>query len=316
MQTLNNWKVWLLLGLMIVSGVANGYLWSGIFSAGSLGNYYIFSLPVIGLILFAICFSLASIFIERRVMLYPAALITVIAQYFFIKSTGVALGGLGVTLLLYWFAILQIKNEVAVSLSFSLRKYLRSGLPIFFTASALMFSVFYFTLSLHSANDYISSLVPKGLFAASLSILQNPIQGLIPGFNPNLTIDEILMSAVQSQAGGKINVTALPPQEKKAILRQGYDQIEKQFGIRVSGKEKGIDVLYRLANQKIGEFAGPYKQYIPFVAAFGVFLTVKILAWPLYWTTILLSFILVKALVAARFFKREKTQIEVERLSL
>lgn len=301
---------------MIVSGVANGYLWSGVFAAGSFGNYYIFSLPIIGLIAFAICFSLASIFIERRVMLYPAALVTVVAQYFFIKSTGVALGGLGVTLLLYLFAISQIKNEVAISLSFSLRKYLRSGLPIFFTALALMFSVFYFTLFLHSADDYISSLVPKGLFATSLSILQNPIQGLIPGFNPNLTIDEILLSALQSQADGKTNIGALSPQEKTMLLRQGYDQIKQQFGIRVTGKEKGIDVLYRLANQKIGEFAGPYKRYIPYVAAFGVFLTVKILAWPLYWTTILLSFILVKALIAVKFLKREKTQIEVERLSL
>lgn len=311
-----NWKVWLLLGLMIVSGIANGYLWSNIFASGSLGNYYIFSLPIIVLLIYAVCFSLASVFVERRLMLYPAIVITVAAQYFFVKSAGIVFGGLGITLLLYLFSVSQIKNEAAVSLSFSLRKYLRSGLPVFFTAIALTFSVFYFSLSLHGTEDYISSLMPKGFFSGALSLLQNPIQGLIPGFNPSLSVDEILLAALQSQSGGKIDVRNLASQERRIILQQGYDQIYQQFGIRVTGKEKGVDVLYGLANQKIGEFAGPYKQYIPYLAAFGIFLTVKVLAWPLYWTTIFLSFILVKALTATGFLKREKTQIEVEKLTL
>ncbi len=322
-----NWKVWVLLGLVIVSGVANGYLWSGIFASGSTGNYYIFSLPIIVLVLYAVCFSLASIFIEWRLILYSAILITTVAQYFFInphtyrivggvKSTGTALGGLAVTLLLYLFAVSQIKNEAAISLSFSLRKYLRSGLPVFFTAIALMFSVFYFSLSLTNTEDYISSLLPKSIFTQILSLLQNPIQGLIPGFNPNLSIDEILLTALQSQTGEKIDIAKLPIQERKTILQAGYDQIYKQFGIRVTGKEKGSDVLYNVANQKIGEFAGPYKEYIPYLAAFGIFLTIKVLAWPFYWTTILLSFILVKVLTTASFLKRQKTQIEVERLML
>lgn len=311
-----NWKEIVFAGLAIAAGVAVAFLWRGVFVSGSFGNYYVLSLPIIAVLAYATVFSFIAIFIRNAWLAYGAALLPTLAGYFLLESSNVTLGALAAALTLQAFAAHQIRNESQNAAAFNLRKFLRSGLPIFFTVLALTFSVFYLNLTKFQSDDYLGSLAPKGVFEKSLSLLGGQLDAIVPGFDPNMPLDEILLSLAKQESGGAIDPAKLTAAQKKMLLNEGYEQLYKQFGIRVTGKEKGADLIYDLANQKLGEFAGPYKEYIPYLAAFGVFLTVKFLTLPLYWTTIFLCFILVKVLATAGVLKREKVQVEVERLML
>lgn len=311
-----NWKEIVFAGLTIATGVAVAFLWRAVFAEGSFGNYFVLSLPILAVLAYATLFAFSVIFIRNARLAYGAALLPVLASYFLLESSNITLGALAVALALQAFAIHQIRNEFQHAFSFNLRKFLRPGIPMFFTVIALTFSVFYLNLAKPQGDDYLGSLAPKGVFEKSLFLFGGQLNIIIPGFDPNMSLDEILLSLAKQESGGEIDPAKLTAAQKNLLLKEGYNQLYKQFGIRVTGKEKGADLIYDMANQKLGEFAGPYKEYIPYFAAFGVFLTVKFLTLPLYWTTILLSFILVKVLAAAVVLKREKVQIEIERLML
>lgn len=311
-----NWKEIIFAGLTIATGVAVAFLWRAVFADGSFGDYFVLSLPILAVLAYATVFSFTAIFIRNAWLAYGAALLPVLASYFLLESSNVTLGALAAALLLQAFAAHQIRNESQNAAAFNLRKFLRSGLPIFFTVLALTFSVFYLNLTKFQSDDYLGSLAPKGIFEKSLSLFGGQLNAIVPGFDPNMSLDEILLSLAKQESGGEIDPAKLTAAQKNLLLKEGYNQLYKQFGIRVTGKEKGADLIYDLANQKLGEFAGPYKEYIPYLAAFGVFLTVKFLTLPLYWTTIFLCFILVRVLAGIGFLKKEKAQIEVERLML
>lgn len=311
-----NWKEIVFAGLTITAGVAVAFLWREIFVSGSFGNYYVLSLPIIAVLAYATVFSFTAIFIRNARLAYGATLLPTVAGYFLLESSNVTLGALAVALALQTFATYQIRNESQNAPAFNLRKFLRSGLPIFFTVLALTFSVFYLNLTKPQGDDYLGSLASKGVFEKSLSLFGGQLNAIVPGFNPNMTIDETLLALAKQESGGEIDPAKLTAAQKNLLLKEGYNQLYKQFGIRVTGKEKGADLIYDLANLKLGEFAGPYKEYIPYLAAFGVFLTVKFLTLPLYWTTVFLCFILVKVFAATGVLKREKVQIEIERFTL
>jgi hypothetical protein len=315
MQNLN-WKEIVLAALTVLAGVAVAFLWRGVFDAGSFGNYYLLSLPVVAVLAYAVLFGFSAIFIRNAWLVYIAAFIPVLAGYFLLTSSNITLGALAIALALQAFAMHQIRNESHNASVFNLRKFLRSGLPIFFTALALSFSVFYLNLTKFQSDDYLGSLAPKDIFEKSLSLFGGQLNAIVPGFDPSKTLDDTLLALAKQESGGEIDPAKLTAGQKQQLLQEGYNQLYKQFGIRVTGKEKGADLMYDLANQKLGEFAGPYKQYIPYISAFGIFLTVKFLSLPLYWTTIFLCFILVRVLAATGFLKREKAQVEVERLAL
>lgn len=312
----SNWKELILSILLIIAGVAVAFLWRGVFEAGSFGNYFVLSLPILAVLAYTALFGLAAMFIQNARLAYGAALAPVLASYFLLESSNITLGALAFALAIQAFAIYQIRHETQNAANFSLRKFLRSGLPVFFTGLALTFSVFYLNLAKFQSDDYLGALAPKNVFEKSLSLFGGQLNAIAPGLDPNMTIDEILFSLAKQESGGAIDPAKLSVAQKRQLLQEGYNQLYKQFGIRVTGKERGADLIYDLANQKLGEFVGPYKEYIPYLAAFGVFLTVKFLTLPLYWTTIALCFIFIRLSVATGVLKREKVQVEVERLSL
>lgn len=309
-----NWKEWLCAALTVLAGIGVAFLWRGVFNEGSFGNYYVLSLPIFAVLTYAVLFGFVAIFIWNIWLAYAAALVPVLVSYFLLQSSNVTLGALAVALVLQALAMYQIRSESERAPAFNLRKFLRSGLPIFFTCLALTLSVFYLNLTTFRSGDYLGSFVSKNIFEKSLSLLGGQFDLIAPGFNPNMTVDDLLLALAKQESGGEIDPAKFTLAQKQELLRAGYDQLYKQFGIRVTGKEKGSDFIYDMANQKFGEFAGPYKEYIPYISAFGIFLTIKFLTLPLYWTTILISFILVKVLVAVGFIKRETAQVEVERL--
>ncbi|MFY9462127.1 MAG: hypothetical protein WAP51_02910, partial [Candidatus Sungiibacteriota bacterium] len=207
----------------------------------------------------------------------------------------------------------RIRSEAKLAVSFNLSKILRQGLPLFFTTLAFVVSVFYFSSIALEKNQ---TILPRSVFELSLPLLQNTLQDLIPGFRAAATVDELLLEAAKSQLGAEVDISKVPKSQLEKLLVESRQSLSQGFGIKITGKEKAADLIYELANQKIEDFAGPYKRYLPYLTAFGFFLAVKVLTLPLYFITLGLLWLAVQLLLFLRVLKKEIVTIQVEKVIL
>jgi len=80
-------------------------------------------------------------------------------------------------------------------------------------------------------------------------------------------------------------------------------QLSEQFGVDLEGNEEIGDILYQVINQEINKYSQPYKQYLPFGLAIGVFFALKAIGVVLMWLVILLSWLIFKILVSTGAIK-------------
>jgi len=295
------------------AGLTNAYLWKGALFEGEFRNAAFYSLPVVSLFVLAILFALSSAFLKTAALRGGTAVLAAASPYLLIPYSTTALSGAALSGLAGWYAASAIANEYAVSNSFSARKILRGGLPVFFTAVALMLAVFYFTAV---SGENSSLFFPKTLFDTAVKLFQEPLQGILPGFRSDASVDQLLLAFAAQQAGADIDVSSLPPAERERLMAEGRTALAEQFGIALTGREKAGDVLYRLTNAQIEKFVGPYRAYLPFLAAFGFFVAVKAFTLPVYWTSLILVWAVVRLLVMLTVLTEKIETIEIRRLTL
>ncbi|MDO8560647.1 MAG: hypothetical protein Q7R91_00310 [bacterium] len=299
--------------LAVATGIANAYFWKVLIFSGSYSSPTIFSIPAALLFLFAIFFSFLALFGVSRTLGLMAIAIVSVGSFLFITAGTVAFVGIVLSFFGFQWAYSRIRNEAKLSVSFSLSKILRQGLPLFFTAIAVMVSVFYFSSISQEKNQ---TFLPKAVFELSLPLLQNSLQGIIPGFRPDATIDQLLIGAAQKQTGNAVDISKVPKDQLEKFLQEERAALSKGLGVAVTGKEKAGDLLYNLANQKLEDFVGPYKQYLPYLTAFGFFLAVKALTLPLYFVTLILVWLAVRLLLAVKLLKKEIGMVQTEKVTL
>ena len=141
-------------------------------------------------------------------------------------------------------------------------------------------------------NKEIKIKVSEGLFNAILK----PIEGLIK---------EKLPQGID-----------LDSEVNKMLSSDQKKDLERQFGIKIGDKDTGRGVLYKLVDFQLNNITGPYKKFIPFGLAVGLFITLKIISILYVAIVIILSWLVLKILIALKFAKLEKIQKEVETLKL
>lgn len=298
---------------MAAAGVANAYFWKGLIFSGGYASPTVFSLPAAALFLFAILFALLSLFGRSNILGLSAVAAAFIGSFLFIPAGSTAFAGIALALAGAFLAYRRIRSEARLAVSFSLTKILRQGLPLFFTTLAFVVSVFYFSFIAQQKEGVI---LPRAVFEFSLPFLQNTLQGIIPGFRAEATLDELLLEGAKTQLGAKVDIAKVPKSELEKLLAEERRSFSQGLGIKITGKEKAADLLYELANQKIEDFAGPYKQYLPYLTAFGFFLAVKVLTLPIYFITLGLLWLAVQLLLFLKILKKETVTIQVEKIAL
>ena len=299
--------------LTVIAGVTNAYLWKGVLFAGGVQHAAFYLVPVFVLFIFSILFALSALFIRYHLVRIATAVIAHVSGYLLIPFTatiGVAavFSGIG-----GWIAVQDIAKEETASQTFSMRKILKSGMPLFFTALALLFSVFYYSFAINHSSQ---GILPKSLFNAAVPYMEKPIQGFLPGYRNNATVDDLLLAFATQQFGSSVDIKTLTPAEKAALLAQGREALRAQFGIKLTGKEKASDVLSQVTNSQIEKFAGANKQYLPIAAAIGFFIAIKALTLPVFWITLILTGLMVQLMLKVGIVKREKVMVEIEKVNL
>lgn len=306
-------KELILATLTVIVGVVSAYVWKAALLASGFPGFTFYSIPILTLLVFGTLFSLSALFIDERGLRSGVALISCITGYLFIPYSATVLAGAVLSGLGGWHAANQIATEVKASQLFSLQKFLRAGTPLFFTAFALFLAVAYYA-SIGNRTD--AALLPKSLFNAAIPLIQKPLEGVLPGFRADASVDDLLLAFAIRELGSTVDVSKLSVSQKSELVAQGRAALAAQFGVKLNGTEKASDVLYTVTNKEVGTFLGPYRQYIPLITAIGFFVAVKTLTLPIYWITLLIVFFVVKLLKALKILHIETGTIKVERLVL
>lgn len=228
---------------------------------GDFEQYVVFIFPVLLLIFAASLFSLAVLLVKHKILLASSIVVGALAPFgLAFPSTNIALGVVALTVLLIWLAVSMIRKEVAGSLQYRIPRFIKQGLGLYFTAAALVVSLFY--LNRIDDQKAFSVLFPRPLFNFVLQSFSGTIQG---------------------SSGSPL----IQPE---------------QFANAMTVKIKDI----------IGE----YHRYLPLVAAVAFFFAMKAISIVFRLVSIALAVLLMKFLVLVKVVKKEKEQIEAERLVL
>lgn len=226
---------------------------------GEFKQYVNFIGPVAGLIVVASFFLLSVILIKNTRLTFFLLLVGIVVPFLFTKTTGTVLTAALICLLLIAFAIHRIQQEVSLSQGFSLTKFAKSGLHIYFTCAALITANFY--LVNIDKEQAVAILLPRATFDM-----------LIPVF-------------------------------------------EKQLGLEIPDREQAPEVFYRATIAQFKELLGPYQDFLPLASAVIFFFAFKTFTIPLYYLTLVFSFLLIKLALWSKILKKDIVQVQAERLT-
>ncbi len=260
-MTINPKEIILVL-ITALGGIAVFWFWKEsipLIIKGEFKQYINFIGPVAGLIVVASLFLLSGALIKNTRLVYILLLAGITAPFLFIEATGTALGAAAICIFLVAFAIHRIRQEVSLSQGFSLTKFAKSGLHIYFTCAALITANFY--LANIDKEQAVAILLPRATFDV-----------LIPVF-------------------------------------------EKQLGLEIPNREQAPEVFYRATIAQFKELLGPYQDFLPLASAVIFFFAFKAFTIPLYYLTLIFSFLLIKLALWSKILKRDIVQVQAERIT-
>ncbi len=299
--------------------------WAGLvpaIAAGEFGRYTAFIGPIAVLTGAAAVFSFAALFIRTAWVMYCAAALGIFIPFFLLSASAAVLAVAALAVLVSFLAVHRIRREVALGAAFNALQFLRSHLPLYFTAVSLVIAMFYF--SALDDERALRFILPRPAFHVVLEFLvseESPAASFLGGgftLSPDMTVDEFLGAALEAQLKKEgIAPAAIAPTEWRRLIALERSALEKEYGIAArDGGERIEDVFYRTAILQLRSLLGPYESFLIPASALAFFFAFKLFTFPLYLVTLALVFFLVKALVAAKVLTRTTEQVTVERLSL
>ena len=304
----------------VAVGMAAFWLWhrvAPLLVRGEFNSYLEFILPAARLAVAASFFHLAALFIKSRWLVVLTAILIFSAPYFFVSAGAVVLGALLCSLLFGVFSFYRTRREESFSLGFSITQTPRAGTPLYFTAAAIIVAIFYLV---HLDSEHaLDTFLPRSAFNLVLKPLQGSLAGTfgLPVINPNAKIGEVLEELVLARLKKQgVDIAGVPEKELSGFLSRTRGDLELQLGVVFNSEERLSDVFYRSVSERLRDLMDPFRAYLPFAAALAFFFAFKAFTLPVYYVSMLITFLLIKCMILTKILQREKRQIEVERLTL
>lgn len=248
---------------------------------------------IILLIVWGIALCLAMLLIDNKKILYGS--FALILALFYIFFTNHPIYYLIVLILLFgafWSASRKIRKEEQVQVNLDFWKIWKRGLPILITALILVISfIYYFSPSLMEIQQF-EFKISRNAF----NLLIKPLGSLIGERLPEGVDLDMKASLI------------LSPEEKQ--------ELKDKYGVIVGKDDTGKDVLYKLVNYQLNNISGPYRKFVPFGLAVGLFIVLKIVSILYIAIVIFLSWLILKLLMAIGFVNTKIIKKEVETIKL
>ncbi|MBI2021117.1 hypothetical protein HYS99_01220 [Candidatus Giovannonibacteria bacterium] len=266
--------------LLVVFGWAAGFVWERIVNAPYLALL---------LLLYAVILGLFLLIVKNKIAFWTFPVISLVAfSLSFPKNRFLFYGVvLGVVVLIG--AEDEARKEIERSLKIFVKMVLGKSIKLFFTGVAIVLAFSYYG-EIYDKKENLELILPQRVFETTLKFLERPLQEIWPGFRNEATVSEIFSTPERIEYG-------------------------KQLGAPLPPDKKISEVLYDLSLARIESYAGQYVEYAPIIAAASFFFALKFVSILFYYLSLILIFLIIKALLALGAIKKEFISAEKEILT-
>jgi len=289
------------LGLNVAAAWVSWWILAGAIS-GRIVHYWVF--PAVAFGVWAIFFTLATIFVRNRMFLYSAYILCAVGYIFFVAISW-SLAVISLTVLFLILTEGQIKKEIKRGIRVDFYHLVSHSLRYFVSAVCIVVAIaYYFSITHRQAPDPLKiesqSLeleLDWGLKAISY-VLPEDKKALVDEIAGGATVDEFLsknfvkpgidenMETVNNiMPDGPTDTTKLigdatAEKIQEEMLSKSKRDLAKQLGVNVVGEHPMKEVLMAYIDKterSFFEYSGTDKFYVPVILAFGLFLTARIM---------------------------------------
>ena len=284
----------IILGFVVVLlGAFSWYFLKYVFYIGNL-TLGCWALGIGIFILWGIALCLAMLLIRNKAILYGSFILTLILfGMFFNNEPFYYLVGL---IILFWaFAVgsAKVRREESVQVNLNFWRIWKRGLPIFITVLILMIAlVYYFSPSLDKVRK-AELRIPRNSFNLAIKPFERLIKERLPE-----------------------GINDLDVQAEEILTKEQIKELEDKYEIDIKEEDTVKDFLYKLANYQLNSIKGPYQKFVPIGLAIALFLGLKLISILYVAIIIMLSWLVLKILIALKFIRIEIETKEVETVKL
>jgi len=296
------------------------------------------------LVLFGAMYGVFSFLVRPKKFLFPSFILVSILPIFVFEFNLFLFLGLILFFILISFGFWILKRERDVyTLKLRPMWMLRRGLSYFFLGFSLVLTLVFYI----SPISEFRMEIPRPWFDVIFDQVQPLLANQLPGFNPEMTVDEFLvaqyillpkiqtgdykgsgnnfLSFFRDPAFAEISDIAHKSKQEylkklivqnKKTLDAGKKSLSEAFGIEITGSETMKGVLYQLINKQLLAVTKPYEDYISLGFVAVVFLTLQAMSLPYKWITGFFGWILFRLFVLIRLAQPQKEMVEKETIIL
>ena len=141
----------------------------------------------------------------------------------------------------------------------------------------------------------------------------NYVPSGIGDYNPDQTFDDFVIKQAQSQ---QPQIVSAPQSVQNQAIEDFKKQLENKFNLHISGNPLLGEVVAGAVAGKIKESAGSYSKFFPAIFALLIVIALSYAAFLFVGLTSIICWLLFKVLLATKFFRIEKVQVEVDKLQI
>ncbi|MBI2625829.1 hypothetical protein HYW68_02170 [Candidatus Parcubacteria bacterium] len=257
-----------------------------------------------------LCVLVRPVGLQAGAALLTAAVAVGITFWVHRQAVGFVVAGGAAFFLFAWHAgakTLRLVDELVIARP---RQLVAPSVPVLVTGFAILVGAA--SLTSPAVLDFSESVIPRPIFDRVVAAL--PVQEIFPGFSPAMTVDDFVAASL-GQEGAK-SFAKLSAAERKAFVKRGREDLSRQYGVELKGSERLADVLYHVLSARVLAAAAPWRNYLPYLAAFSFALFVRFIGSVLGWAVRFVAPAAIGALISLGFVRREFIDVKKEVLRL
>ena len=219
--------------------------------------------------------------------------------------------GGGLFFLFVWLFERSVREDEHSRVDFSASRILRHGIDLMVYGLLLVAG---FNIYAHLAADFRDH--PQEIYnrigyyaAAGLDYVPSGIGN----FDPNQSFDEF--AAEQASREDPDFAQALPSVQQQ-LTDQLKQQLTDRFHLQIQGNPLLGEVVAGAVADKVEAASQAYSQFFPAIFTVIIVILLRSAAFLFVWLASIVSWILFRLLLALRFFRISKVQVEVDKLSI
>ena len=220
----------------------------------------------------------------------------------------------------------QIRRDLEIFVKPKAGRILTRGVKKMLSGLIIFISVFYFfSPGITQAENLFFS---RSLFETVLVPLEKVVQGFLPQFRKDMTVDEAILEIAAGAAFDQAlksdpRLRETPSMEIENTRKQFFEQfksripgerreLSEQLGVALKGDEKIADVFYDFTLAKFRELPAQARVFFNIFSALALYFILRLAAIPFGWLARIFAAGLFKILLIAGFISVKKEMIERE----